>query len=835
MYSNHSSRRSRHDSSHHHNSSHSISHDHVSSNQSNNSSSGYTTTSSYASSLLQAAGIDTSRYESTAETITSSLDEFTGWFDWNSRRYLGTLPGLDGEDTEDGTGGGGIGGESGLLFHHHRRNSIIIWEEYEPEFGPEDVPELQRDSLPEEIESLDLTNVEEYLRRCGMLGMRFEDRGGGFLCGRERLRRWKRGEVMDDDAEEEDSLRDYVATTANNVPITNVHGEESNITNISKAIDEVPEIFFSPYFDLTDPICFEKLLVVSDEEVAEIRAKEAELHALAEQKVKEAEEVAKRDAENGVVAPRPPPRHHEDSTTDNLTNVANQSGASLTKDAQRTKTPIDGNVITLRKPETFTTHLDAIELALLDQVRSKSQSFFRETNRFSELQHLVTASVEEVRDLQTELSSLRERCVTNVELVPIMDDSRRDLRRISRVLEAVEDVVNCKASIASLMSVGDHLGAVETIRLARSLLDVAPEEGEESEDYAESSSHEEVNGESGHPPQHKLCLGKLKALSKVGEQLNEYEKLVVRNLTDELIDTFLSWGQSSTTGDENGSSVDYRAPPRVALSFDKRSKIRGVVQSLRLCGQLSGAGTAYQKRLCDLISVTVKAIVTECVADAKAAAGGGSGDISQTKGTMAGVASMSLDQFIDCINMLFEQVLGLLWGAAAVNKFCIEEGLVFDDKSDGTDVVAAVNSDSNGHGNDNAQHTPSATAAALAAAVDLAEKSVSELLRLRREAHSLVSFDGMRQLWDTSLTFTLQLERFSGRKAYGLRSTLLAQAKSFVERKHEANMSTLAAAMDSERWVQCNVRSLLPVRVVFMSKVLRYKFFCLVINLKGFS
>jgi vacuolar protein sorting-associated protein 54 len=189
------------------------------------------------------------------------------------------------------------------------------------------------------------------------------------------------------------------------------------------------------------------------------------------------------------------------------------------------------------------------------------------------------------------------------------------------------------------------------------------------------------------------------------------------------------------------------------------------------------------------------------VADAKVTAGSGNAEPgAQPKGTMAGVASMSLEQFIDCINMLFEQVLGLLWGAVAVNKFCIEEGLVFDDK-----IVNTGTGSENGHSSDNAQHTPSATAAALAAAVDLAEKSVSELLRLRREAHSLVSFDGMRQLWDTSLTFTLQLERFSGRKAYGLRSTLLAQAKSFVERKHEANMSTLAAAMDSERWVQCNV------------------------------
>ncbi|KAL7490244.1 hypothetical protein ACHAW6_015999 [Cyclotella cf. meneghiniana] len=779
---------------------------------------------SYASSILAAAGMtDLALYTRYAESSTqsamdsmaSSLDEFTGWFDHYSRKYLGTMPGIDGGSLLDGNeedGGGGIVG--GL----RRGNSTpVIWEEYEPEFGPEDVPELQRERLPEEIEGLDLGSVEEYLRRCGMLGMRFEDRGGGFHVMREKMQRRheNRGQMIDNNSGIEAATAAIITTTA-------LHDQDT-ISDVAKAIEAVPEIFFSPYFDLTDPICFEKLLVVSDEEVAEIRAKEAKLHELAEQKVREAEEVAKRDAENGVVAPRPPPRQPVTQTQDGrlsdeqrsseLSELPNQSGASLTKDAHRTTTPTDGNVITLRKPETFTSHLDAIELALLDQVRSKSDSFFRETNRFSELQILVTASVEEVRNLRTDLQSLRERCVTNVEFVPIMDDSRRDLRAILRVLEAAEDVVNCKASIASLISAGDHLGAVEAISLARSLL-AAPPIGEDdvtdNEDFEKddiSTTNDEADPY-GHPPQHKLCLGKLKALSKISEQLNEYEKLVVRNLTDELVDTFLSWGLSQNSGgDETGNSFDYRSPPRVALSFDRRSKIRKVVQSLRLCGQLSGAGVAYQKRLCELISVTVKAIVTECVADTAPPVGNGALDQGvPTKGTMAGVASMSLEQFLDCINMLFEQVLGLLWGAVAVNKFCIEEGIVLDDKSHSIDSnVSASPPAENTHPSESAQHTPSATAASLAAAADLAEKSVSELLRLRREAHSLVSFDGMRQLWDTSLTFTLQLEQFSGRKAYGLRSTLLSQAKSFVERKHEANMSTLVAALDSERWVQCNV------------------------------
>ena len=113
-------------------------------------------------------------------------------------------------------------------------------------------------------------------------------------------------------------------------------------------------------------------------------------------------------------------------------------------------------------------------VVLPDQVRSKSERFFRETNSIfgiATVSH-YNSTVDEVCELPEKLHSIRDRCVTSVEIVPVMDNTRKDLRSISLVLEAVEDVVNyCKASIASLMSVGDHLGAVEAIRLARSLLD----------------------------------------------------------------------------------------------------------------------------------------------------------------------------------------------------------------------------------------------------------------------------------------------------------------------------------------------------------------------------
>jgi len=166
--------------------------------------------------------------------------------------------------------------------------------------------------------------------------------------------------------------------------------------------------------------------------------------------------------------------------------------------------------------------------------------------------------------------------------------------------------------------------------------------------------------------------------------------------------------------------------------------------------------------------------------------------------------------------MLFEQLLALLKSAVGVNNFCREEGFTLKDvdesnatTSSKAESMTASSSTSQSSGNKGATsgRTHTATSEAVASAAELSAKSVSEVLRLRKEAHSLVNLEEMKRLWDACLSFTLQVEKASGNKAYGLRSTLLAQAKAFVERKHESNMSALVAALDSERWSQCDVSS----------------------------
>lgn len=57
-------------------------------------------------------------------------------------------------------------------------------------------------------------------------------------------------------------------------------------------------------------------------------------------------------------------------------------------------------------------------------------------------------------------------------------------------------------------------------------------------------------------------------------------------------------------------------------------------------------------------------------------------------------------------------------------------------------------------------------------------------------------------LFTPFLMILQSVERMSGCTGYRLRSTLLSQAKAFVEAKHEANKTALVKRLDSEKWVQ---------------------------------
>lgn len=63
----------------------------------------------------------------------------------------------------------------------------------------------------------------------------------------------------------------------------------------------------------------------------------------------------------------------------------------------------------------------------------------------------------------------------------------------------------------------------------------------------------------------------------------------------------------------------------------------------------------------------------------------------------------------------------------------------------------------------------------------------------------------MKALWESALGFVLKFEQISGTSAYALKQAMIAQTNRYLSSLHEQFKLSLTAALDSERWIQCDV------------------------------
>ncbi|KAG7353112.1 Vps54 vacuolar sorting complex protein [Nitzschia inconspicua] len=527
-------------------------------------------------------------------------------------------------------------------------------------------PETQ--NIPPQLANLQLHDLQDYLEECGLLAHSLFTQG---LTTR----------TLDQDIVSKEELE--------------------------QQLSEIPEEFYDPNFDLTNPETFVELLLQQSQpgELSNNPEGEHIMSSLSKSKTKE----SKKETPNALY-------------------VAAQE------------------LVPVREPDSLAGHLDRVELALQDQVRQKSSAFFQETTRFRQLQSSIEELLQQVQSLrgymQQALSVYRQ-------TKDISNHRRQDYERLIDLVDSAMELVQCKASIGGLLSANDHLGAAQQIQYGRKLLEGVFHATNEIQDTDSGSNTNNLNGDvqEGIGAVTTLKLQQLKSLSTCGDQFRQYESLVVQNLSEELVEIFFNWRPSD------------------------REHVQELVGALQLCQALEKAAELYQRRLQQTIRMTVRTTIAEFV---ESSGSGGSG----------GVTSMSYDAFYNCLQLLIEEIQSILRMGFRVDEFCVAEKF-FSSYS---------------------EEEKRWTKDAVAQGADLAAKSIAELLRLRKESHALISQSEMKQLWDACLAFTVTMEGYGNdTRAVGLRSTLAGQAKAWLDRTHESNMSLLVAALDSERWSQCEV------------------------------
>ncbi|EKU21093.1 retrograde transporter [Nannochloropsis gaditana CCMP526] len=92
---------------------------------------------------------------------------------------------------------------------------------------------------------------------------------------------------------------------------------------------------------------------------------------------------------------------------------------------------------------------------------------------------------------------------------------------------------------------------------------------------------------------------------------------------------------------------------------------------------------------------------------------------------------------------------------------------------------------------------------------DLCYRHIVSLLVARREANVSMDLAEIKVLWDSTMSFLGAVEQISGTAGFGLKSTLLTQAKQFVEHVHKGGVGRLLAALDAESYL--NVAANFPM------------------------
>lgn len=442
--------------------------------------------------------------------------------------------------------------------------------------------------------------------------------------------------------------------------------------------------------------------------------------------------------------------HSEGNANDDNNTRSNKKAAPEIKNSLYQPTQ---ELVPVREQDFLAGHLDGVELALQEQVRQKSTAFFQETTRFRQLQSSIEDLLQQVQYLR---SSMQQALAVYQQTKDISDHQRQDYEILIDLLDGSMELVRCKASIGGLLSANDHLGAAQQIQFGRKLL-----QGESSVDNTTNESESENNNpvmtDDDDNRDHgtgALELQLLTPLSTCGDQFTQYESLVVQNLSEELVEIFFNWGPN------------------------ERERVQDTVEALQICNAIQKTSELYQRRLQQMIRMTVRTTIAEFM------------ESSSTTNNRAtgGVTGMTYPAFYSCLQLLIEEIQSILTMAHRVDDFC-ESGKIFGEELP-----------------DSKQQRW--TKEAVAQGSELATKSIAELLRLRKEAHSVISLTEMKQLWDTCISFTMKMEDYSNQsRAVSLRSTLVGQAKAFLDRTHESNMSALVAALDSERWSQCEVSS----------------------------
>lgn len=343
------------------------------------------------------------------------------------------------------------------------------------------------------------------------------------------------------------------------------------------------------------------------------------------------------------------------------------------------------------------------------------------------------------------------------------------------------------------------------------------------------------------------------------------------------IDTPETQDPSSVDDDMHISSLSNNVNENELETF--KDSFSQLLTSLLLVQKVPLALETYANRLADSIRLIVRTCLLEYI----------NADVTQSGSTQSSsesapadnsfsskVRNMSNENFLSCLQMCLESLLQSLKRSVTVHVFICQvyaknptfisppmdsetrskllskDSDVDDDEDD--ENIQHVNEKIEEIENDEvalaelveSQHWAiERSGSILISVAELAQKSICQLLLMRKESNAKLPLDQMKFLWDMALNFVYTVDKFNttikglttdndnqsdveedveadndkdsspvvnllevgvvNLSTYPLRNGLLNQTKKFIEYLHESFKGKLVNTLDNEKWLQCDV------------------------------
>lgn len=473
--------------------------------------------------------------------------------------------------------------------------------------------------------------------------------------------------------------------------------------------------------------------------------------------------------------------------------------------------------------EQLSLYLDTVELNLQKQISARSHSFFSALLSIQDLYNEVSEGLSAIDGIREHVQALKQRMVSST--MDVVRKKRRaaNLKKLSSMLESMEEVVRAQNAIRTLLSEEEFSSALELIQRTRSVL--------------------------------QNDLAGLHSMAFVDIKLNEMTILIEKLICSEFVQVAvhgLEYLRLQERMRDNGEQNASPPPSPTSSGYSSLSPaevalVSSQVLNLGKIGKLAVLISAYRDELTQQVTDTLKEVVStqlrSMIPPTEREVKDETTGKVKTLSLAEQVRLLSHSQFLRLLDAMFSGLRAIVERMGCVKQTVLDtlgghasspssnggggggaSSSSAPSSSDGTTVVHLRNISTSS--------VVSSSSAASSRSTDISDLKELDILQKQftRDFHGILcgiceythsrcarivslraavtvdlQLHELKEFFDTTLTFVTHSEQLCSKTFYGLRSSLLTQAKAFLETFHSSSMNKLASSLEKELWKRIEV------------------------------